>query len=201
MSGERHGFMADPFHQVAVGAQHVSIMIDDVLAEFRCQQPLGKRHSDRGGDALPKRAGGGFDTGGDEILRMSRSFGAELTEILELIERHVLVAGQVKQRIEQHRTVPGRKDKAVAVRPTGVGGVELQELREQHGSDIRRTHRQAGMAGFRLLDGVHRQRADRIGHTGVIDERHAENPPEMRCLVAIRGMANGLGTSVLGNGK
>jgi hypothetical protein len=57
------------------------------------------------------------------------------------------------------------------------------------------------MAGFRLLDSVHCQRADRIGHTGVIDARHADNPPEMRCLVAIRWVANGLGTSVLGNGK
>jgi hypothetical protein len=30
------------------------------------------------------------------------------------------------------------------------------------------------MPGFRLLDGVHRQPADRIGHTGVIDMRHDE---------------------------
>jgi hypothetical protein len=49
------------------------------------------------------------------------------------------------------------------------------------------------MAGFRLLDGVHGEATDRIGHTGVIDLRHDENPPEMRCLVAIRRFANGLG--------
>jgi hypothetical protein len=42
------------------------------------------------------------------------------------------------------------------------------------------------VAGFRLLDGIHRQRTDRIGHTGMIDARHDENPPEMRCLEAIR---------------
>jgi hypothetical protein len=35
----------------------------------------------------------------------------------------------------------------------------------------------------------------------MIDARHAENPPEMGCLVAIRHMANGLRASVVGNGK
>jgi hypothetical protein len=42
------------------------------------------------------------------------------------------------------------------------------------------------MAGFCLFDGIHRQRTDRIGHNGMIDARHDENPREMRCLVAIR---------------
>ncbi|MDO9060825.1 MAG: hypothetical protein Q7U92_17635, partial [Bradyrhizobium sp.] len=42
--------------------------------------------------------------------------------------------------------------------------------------------------GLGLLDGVHGKAADRIGHTGMIDLRHDENPPEMRWLVAIRGM-------------
>jgi hypothetical protein len=35
----------------------------------------------------------------------------------------------------------------------------------------------------------------------MIDARHAENPPEMSRLVAIRRVANGLSTSVVGNGK
>jgi hypothetical protein len=38
------------------------------------------------------------------------------------------------------------------------------------------------MTGFRLFDGIHRQGANRIGHTGGIDARHDEIPPEMRCL-------------------
>ena len=97
-----------------------------------------------------------------------------------------LVAGEIEQRVEQHRAVAGRQHEAVAVRPVRVGGVEFQELREQHGGDIGGAHRQAGMAGFRLFDRVHREPADRIGHTGVIDLRHDENPSEMRCLLAIR---------------
>jgi hypothetical protein len=42
------------------------------------------------------------------------------------------------------------------------------------------------VTGFGLLHGIHREPPDRIGHTGVNDIRHDENPPEMRCLVAIR---------------
>ena len=133
---------------------------------------------------------------GLEIFRMSRGFRAELAEIPDLVERHLCIAGEIQQRIEQHRAVTGRKNEAVAVRPSGLGGVEFQELREQHGGDVGGAHRQAGMAGFCLLDGIHRQRADRIGHTGMIDARHDENPPEMRCLVAIRRVANCLGTSL-----
>jgi hypothetical protein len=35
----------------------------------------------------------------------------------------------------------------------------------------------------------------------MIDARHDENPPEMSRLVAIRPLASGLGTSVVGNGR
>ena len=150
-----------------------------------------------GGDALAERAGRGLDSGGDEILRVSGGHGAELAEVLDLVERHVCIAGEIQQRIQQHRAVAGRQDEAVAVRPFRVGGVEFQELRKQHGGDVGRAHRQAGMAGFRLLDSIHRQRADRIGHTGMIDARHDENPSEMRCLVAIRRGGESLGTSLM----
>jgi hypothetical protein len=58
-------------------------------------------------------------------------------------------------------------------RPSGSVASNFK-IAEQHGGDVGRAHRQAGMAGFRLFDGVHRQRADRIGHTGMIDARHDE---------------------------
>ena len=105
---------------------------------------------------------------------MARRQRAELAEILDLFERHVLVAGQVQQGIEQHRAVSGRQHEAVAIRPVRFSGVVFQELREQHGRDVGGAHRQPRMAGFRLFDGVHREPTDRIGHTGVIDLRHDE---------------------------
>ena len=102
--------------------------------------------------------------GRDEILGMPRRQRAELAEALELVERHLLVAEEMQQRIDQHRAVPGRQHEAVAVGPGRIGRIEFQELGEQHGRDVGRAHRQAGMAGFRLLDRVHGERADRVRH-------------------------------------
>src|SRR5262249_42463506 len=89
------------------------------------------------------------------------------------------------------RTVAGGQYETVAVGPGGIRGVEFQELREQDRRHVGRAHRQTGMAGLRLLDSVHREPADRIGHTGGIDLRHGENPSEMRCLVVMRSTGRG----------
>ena len=200
MAGQRDRFLRDAFHQVAVGNQHVGMMIDGFLAELRAEHFLGQRHADRGGNALAERACRGLDAFGVEILRMSRRQRSQLTELLDLVERHVVVAGEIQQRIQQHRAVAGREHEAVAVRPVRLGSVEFQELREQHGGDVGRAHRQAGMAGIGLLHGIHGEPADRIGHTGMIDARHDENPSEMRCLVAIRIVRERLGGSLVARG-
>ena len=139
-----------------------------VRAEPLAERPRGRLH--------PRRMA---------VFGMARRQRSELAEVLELVERHVGIAGEVEHRVEQHRAVPGRQHEAIAVRPFRIGGVECQELREQHGGDIGGAHRQPGMTGIRLFDGVHREPADRIGHSGVVDLRHDENPPEMRCLLAI----------------
>src|ERR1700722_11349135 len=52
---ERDGFLADPFHEVAIGSQHISVVIDDLAAENRRHMPLGYRHADRVGDPLAER--------------------------------------------------------------------------------------------------------------------------------------------------
>ena len=134
--------------------------------------PLRDRHADRIGDALAERAGGGLDARRDEILRMPRRLGMQPAESLELVERHRLVAGEMQQRIDQHRAVPGRQHEPVAVRPFRIGRIEFQELREQHCRDVGCAHRQARMAGFCLFDGVHRQRADCVGHAVMLCARH-----------------------------
>ena len=171
MPGERDGFLADAFHQVAVGGEHVGRVIDDGAAEHGGEVPLRDRHADRIGKTLAERAGGGFDAGGVAVLRVSGRERAELAEALELVDGHRLVAGEMQQRIEQHRAVAGGEHEAVAVGPGRIGRVEFEEAREQHGGDIGRAHGQAGMAGFGLLDRVHRQRADGIRHAVVIGAR------------------------------
>jgi hypothetical protein len=65
----------------------------------------------------------------------------------------------------------GGQYEAVAVGPGRIGRVEFKEAREQDGRDIGRAHGQPGMAGFCLLDRIHRQRADGVGHAVVIGAR------------------------------
>ena len=170
--GHRDRFLRNAFHQVAVGGDHVGVVVDDLLAELGGEHLLGERHADRGRDALAERAGGGLDALGVEVLGVTRRQSAELAELLELVQRHVGVAGQVQQRIEQHRAVAGRQHEAVAVGPVDSGSIEFQELREQHRGHVGGAHRQAGMARFRLLHAVHGEAADRVGHTVGIDLRH-----------------------------
>ena len=98
------------------------------------------------------------------VLGMAGRERAELAEALDLVDRHLLVAEQMQQRIEQHRAVAGRQHEAVAVGPGRVGGIEFQEAGEQDGRHVGRAHRQAGMAGFGLLDRIHGERPDGIGH-------------------------------------
>ena len=111
--GHRDRFLRHAFHQVAVGGEHVGVMADHLLAEFGGQHLFRQRHADRGGDALAERAGGGLDALGVEVLGMARRQRSELAEILDLVERHVLVAGQVQQ---AHRAASSR------VRPTARSG-------------------------------------------------------------------------------
>ena len=96
---------------------------------------------------------------------------AELAEALQLVERHVGIAGQMQQRIEQHRAVPGGEHEAVAVGPVGGGRVEVEEAREEHRGDVGHAHRHAGMAGLRLLDRVHGERADGVRHLAMAGAR------------------------------
>ncbi len=164
MAGKRDRFLAHAFHQAAVARQAIGVVADDAIAVAGIEQPLGERHADGIADPLPKRPGRGFDAGRMTIFGVARGLRAELAEILELLDIHLRIAGEIEQRIEQHRAVAGREHEAVAVGPIGIGGIELQEAREQHGGDVGHAHGHAGMAGIGLLHGIHGKRADRIGH-------------------------------------
>ena len=109
---------------------------------------------------------------------------AELAEALDLLDRHLRIAEEIKQRIEQHRAVAGGQHEAVAVGPGRIGGIEFEKLAEQHGRDIGRAHRQAGMPGLGLLHGVHRQRADGVRHAIVLGAR-----PRCSARICDRGKA------------
>ncbi len=121
-SGQRARLVGYPFHHAAVAHEHVSVVVDDFVArfvEFIGQQLLGHCHAHRIGDALSERAGGGFHAGCVTVLGMTGRLGMQLTETFQFIHRQS-VAGQMQQRIEQHRTVAIGKHKAVAVCPKRV---------------------------------------------------------------------------------
>ncbi len=164
MIGKRGRLVADPFHQVAVAGDDVSVVINDLFAELGRQHPLGERHADRIADPLPKRPGRGLDSGRVPPLRMPGSAAAELPEALELVDCHVGIAGQVQQRIKEHRAVSGRQHEAVAVGPVRRLRIEPQKLSEQDGRDIGHPHRHARVSRLRSLDRIHGERSNCIRH-------------------------------------
>ena len=46
MAGERDRLLADAFHQAAVAAQHLGVVIDEIVAERGVHDALGERHAD-----------------------------------------------------------------------------------------------------------------------------------------------------------
>ena len=164
MAGKRDSLLADAFHQAAVAADHIGMVVDEIVAELRVHDALGERHADGVGEALAERAGRRLDAGGEAVFGMAGGLRSELAEALDLGDRHVGVAGEVEAGIEQHGAVAGRQHEAVTVRPFRVLGIEFQIAGEQNRGDIGAAHGEAGVAGIRLLDGVHGKEADGVRH-------------------------------------
>ena len=97
--GERDRLVADAFHQAAIAGEDIGVMINQPLAKAGAQRLFGDGEADGIGNALPKRAGGGLDGAGQEILGMAGSLGAPLAEVLDLFQRDLGIADQVEQRI------------------------------------------------------------------------------------------------------
>ena len=127
MTGERDRLVADAFHQVAVRSYHVGFVVDDGVAEHCGEMSFGNRHAHGVGQSLTERTGGRFHAGRVAVFRMTGGVRAELAEFFDLIERHCFVAGEMKQRVDQHRPVAGGENKPVTIGPGRVGRVKLQK--------------------------------------------------------------------------
>ena len=171
VAGERDGLLADAFHEIAVGHQRVGEVIDQIVRipprGGAPQAPCRPRW--RG----PGRAGRWWSRPRRvAVFRMSRRQRADLAEAFEFVDGQRRIAGQMQQRVEQHGAVAGGQHETVAVRPRRIGRIEFEEPREQHGGDVGRPHGQARVAGSCLLDRVHRQRPDGVGHAVVLGARN-----------------------------
>ncbi len=164
MAGQRDRFLADAFHEAAVACEHIGVVVLQVRAELVRQLLFGECHADSRGNALAERAGGGFDAGGMTIFRVACGLGAELAEGLDVFDRHVLISGEIEERVDQHGAVAGRQHETVAVRPERVLRVEAQVAGEENGRDIGAAHGHAGVAGIGLFHCIHGEETDRIRH-------------------------------------
>ncbi len=159
--GERRGFVADAFHQVAVAADPEDAVVAEIGAEALAQVLLVDRESDRVREALAEGAGRDLDTLGVAVLRVTGSARGPLAELADVVELEA-VPGEVEHRVEEHRRVAGGEHEPVAVRPVGLGGVVLHDARPQHVREGGERHRRSGMPRVRLLHRVHRQTADHV---------------------------------------
>ena len=167
-TGERTRLVRDAFHQAAIAEEYPGVVVDDRMprpVELAGKQGFTQRHADRIGQPLAERPGRGLDTGGDAVLRMARRLRVQLPECDQLGHRQV-VATQVQQRVQQHRSVPVRQHEPVAVRPSRIGRIMLQVMAPERFGDVGHPHRHAGMPGVGFLDCVHRKYADRVGEFG-----------------------------------
>ena len=175
LAGEADRLVADPLHQAAVAGDDPSAVVDDLAPEAGGKALLGDRHADGVPEPLAERPGRRLDPGRVPVLGMALGARAELAEPLDLVDRHVAVAGQVQEPVEQHRPVPGRQHEAVAVRPRRRARIELQVLLEQDGRHVGHPHRHSRMPGIRLLHRVHRQHPERGRLHPVVGETLAEH--------------------------
>ena len=164
VAGQAGGLGRDPFLEVAVRRDHVGPVVDDRMVrpvELGGQAAFGDGHADGVGQALAERAGGRLDTRRQAVLGVARRDAAPLPERLEILERHG-IAGQVEQRVEQHRGMPGRQHEPVAIDPVRVGRCVAQEARPQDVGHRRGAHRRPRMTRVCLLDPIDRQGPDRV---------------------------------------
>jgi hypothetical protein len=168
-AGERADLVRDAFHEAAVAEEDVGVVVDDAVAglvEARGEQALGEREAHGVGEALAERAGGGLHAGRVAHLGVSGCLRVQLAELADLLHRQV-VAGEVQQRVLQHRAVPVGEHEAIPIRPRGIGRVVPEVVPPEHLGDLRHAHRHARMAGIGLLHRVHGERADRVDDVGV----------------------------------
>merc|ERR1712127_12242 len=105
MGSKGDGFLRDTFHQASISAKSISVMVENVITVFGAQDSLGNGHTDSVGNTLTKRASGGLDTFGLEVLWMSGGSTSELSESLDVLESNIFVSRKIQKTVNEHRSM------------------------------------------------------------------------------------------------
>ena len=177
MARQRRRLRRDPFHQAAVPADGIDVVVEDVEARpvVALGEPfLSDGHAHARRHPLPERTGRRFDARDPVILRMSRRLAVELAKMPDIVERngrlpqplvvrvHRLRSGEMEHRPEQHRGMAVGEHEPIAVGPDRILGIEGHHAVPDRIDQRRQRHRRAGMPRIGLLHCVHRERADGI---------------------------------------
>ena len=178
MPGRRSRLARDALHQVAVAAQDIDSVLEQLEARpvVAGRQPLGRhRHADAGADALPQRPRRCFNARRLAKFGMAGTGAMELPKILDVLERdrqalfqaivvlgHLAHAREMQNGVQQHRGMAARENEAVARRPHRLRGIIAQVVLPKLIGHRRQGHRRSGVAALGLFHCVHAQRADRV---------------------------------------
>ena len=157
--------MRNAFHQAAVAHKNVGVVVHNLVlgsVELRGQHALGQGHAHGGGNALPQRAGGHFNTQMRLVFGMPGGFCSPLAEIAYFFHGDV-VAREVQQGVEQHGRMPVGEYKAVAVEPQGIGRIMPETVPPEGFGHIGHAEGRTGVAGAGFLNSVHGKGADGVG--------------------------------------
>src|ERR1051326_5016586 len=170
MAGQRRGFACNTFHQIAIAAKSIDVVIEQretvAIENFR-QHPLRHRHTDAVATALAKRSCRGFYAGRMAVFGMTGAAAAELAKALDVLQTyrnagfdlarfiHVPHASEMQDGIEQHRGVSVGQHKTVAVWPMRPVRIEFEKALPKRVGDRRQAHRGSGVPGFGSLNRIH----------------------------------------------
>lgn len=177
MASQGGGLAGHPFHHAAVTTQGVNVIIEQIDAgtiEVLGHPLPSNGHPDTGGNSLTQGTGCRFNAGSPAILRVAGTLAVKLAKSLDVLQGyrqlpqllvfgvHRLDLAQVQQRIQQHRSMANGEDKAIAIGPNRVIGIEPQKSLPEAVDYWCHGHRGARVTGGSLLNRIHGQGANRV---------------------------------------
>mmetsp|Transcript_6851 Transcript_6851/g.13635 ORF Transcript_6851/g.13635 Transcript_6851/m.13635 type:complete len:272 (-) Transcript_6851:81-896(-) len=164
MPGKGSSFGRNTFHVATISHDDICVVINQVhsrLVVASCQVLLSNCKSNCISNSLSQWPSCDFDSLGQEILWMSWGLRSPLTELLQVLNSHV-VSHQVKERVVKHRSVSSGQNKAITTQPGYVFWIGCHEILEEdigHGST---PHRKSRMSRVSLVHTINRKETNGI---------------------------------------